>query len=310
MARKKYVEDYLEIDFNELKRSTKKTKKNNVLQKLNIQNKKVIASICIVSIVLGYAVIDFVNDIVNESMTVSVNANTSDDIVSNIIDMDRIDASNNAETQKIILEEKEKPQYIILDNSSYNFINSLKQTYTNDNIKLFLSIISDDGTINYGQPVVQTVNNSYYLDHSLTNQFNKNGSAFLDNSIIFEEIPENLVIYGNDLYEETPFYNIQKYKNIDFFNQNKIIKIETEYGVLEYEAIAFVEENNSFHTEPTSFENEEAFLKYINEISSKSIYPFYNVEYGDKILTISTSSNKSDGNRYKLYGKIIEQSGI
>ena len=87
----------------------------------------------------------------------------------------------------------------------------------NEDIIAWLTI---DGTV-IDYPVCQAGNNSYYLDHTASREYNKLGALFLDchNSPDFSDFIS--VIYGHNIKTGKMFAAVENFKEKDFFNENE-----------------------------------------------------------------------------------------
>ncbi len=288
MAKKKYIEDYYDID-TLTKKYRKNNKKNNRIE-FGI-NKKVISGAFLAFVILS-GVIYSVND---NNMIVSV---SSDDIIKEDVSASELDSSG-------IKESTNEIEDISSDNT--DFINSQIQIYDNSDIVMYLYLLDENGVVEYGLPIVQSVNNTYYLDHDLYNQRTKDGTIFLDYNVNVQELPKNVAIYGSNLYETSSLFNIEKYNDKSFFDKNKMIKIDTNEKTYYYEIFAFCENDYTFTPEPTEFLTEEGFNNYLEQIERTSIYFDYGVGVYDEIMTLSTTTNKfGDKSRYELFAKRVQ----
>mgnify|MGYP000782800669 FL=1 len=76
-----------------------------------------------------------------------------------------------------------------------------------------------EGTkINY--PIVQGGDNSYYLKHLFSGEWNGSGCIFLDfrNDVSFAD--RHSIIYGHHMKNGTMFTDIDKYKKQEFFDEH------------------------------------------------------------------------------------------
>ena len=71
------------------------------------------------------------------------------------------------------------------------------KTLYEKNKKLIGWLKIDDTNIDY--PVMQTSNNEYYLDHNFNQEYDKNGSLFLDKDCDIVHRNTNLIIYGHHM---------------------------------------------------------------------------------------------------------------
>ena len=76
--------------------------------------------------------------------------------------------------------------------------------------KRIVGWIKIEGTkIDY--PVMQTVNNEYYLDHNYNQEYDKNGSIFMDKDCTPAFPNTNMIIYGHHMKSGKMFGNLNYY---------------------------------------------------------------------------------------------------
>lgn len=161
-------------------------------------------------------------------------------------------------------------------------------TYINqDNIIATLTIPN----IIYNEPITQYKDNEYYLSHDIDNNENIIAITFLDyRNKINDKIK---IIYShNSRTYITPFKNLEKYYNEDFFMKNKTIMLSTKNKTYNYEIFAILLiTNDYFYTNLNPLNID----KYIKKIKTHSLY--YNdidLTKEDNILILQTCSYKKN----------------
>ena len=143
--------------------------------------------------------------------------------------------------------------------------------------------------------VVQSKNNSYYLNHNFYKQQNKNGWIFVDYRNKLDGTDKNVIIYGHNMKNGTMFASLKNILNKEWQDnkQNRYITFITENGTAKYEVFSVYKIENENYYITTDF-NEEEFTKFAEKIKERSEYNF-EVEVGenDNILTLSTCGNTS-----------------
>ena len=156
--------------------------------------------------------------------------------------------------------------------------------------------------INY--PVVQTEDNEYYLKHNFKNESNMSGTIFVDYRNNIDE-DKNIILYGHNMRNGSMFNNITKFKEDSFFNDNDTINIIRNNTLYQYEIFSVYVEDESKVTLDTEFIDDEAFVKYVSNEGSKSMYnKDITISKEDKIITLVTCSYEYDGARTVLVGKL------
>ena len=191
--------------------------------------------------------------------------------------------------------------YIKMDMLSINF-NELKSKN-----KDTVGWIKVQGTnINY--PVVQTTNNTYYLNHSYDRSSNKAGWVFADYRNDFNKFDKNTIIYAHGRVDETMFGSLRNILKSDWYNNkdNHIIKFSTpnKNTLWQVFSIYIIKAESYYIT--TKFNSNEAFNEFVNTLKNRSKVLFNTTVSGsDKIITLSTCKD-SKGNRIVMHAKLIK----
>lgn len=180
---------------------------------------------------------------------------------------------------------------------------------TNKNSSEDLSSINDDyvfwinveGT-NIDYPVVQGKDNDFYLNRGFNKEYLKSGSIFLDYRNNFND-DFNSVIYGHHMRNKTMFGELMKFKEEEFFKNNKEITITSKDGTYDYEIFAVGVFDADFSYNDVSFSDENEFSNFLNKIMSNSTYKRDIVDSSDKIITLSTCSYEYDDARTAVFAK-------
>ncbi len=101
------------------------------------------------------------------------------------------------------------------------------ETLYNKNKKLIGWLKIDDTNIDY--PVMQTANNEYYLDHNFNQEYDKNGSLFMDAACDVVHRNTNLIIYGHHMKSGKMFGNLNNYSSKDYCEKHSTIRFDTIY---------------------------------------------------------------------------------
>ncbi len=198
---------------------------------------------------------------------------------------------------------KENPywDYLKLPLISVDF-NELKAK--NDETVAFIKV---NGTnINY--PVVQTKDNSYYLNHTYDKTANPAGWVFLDYRNNINQLDDNTIIYAHSMYNKTMFGSLKNiltnnwYENTD----NYIINISSEKMNTMWQVFSVYDIPTETYYLTSNFGTTESHKEFIETIKKRSIFDFKTkVNTNDKILTLSTCKN--DNEKVVLHAKLIKQ---
>ena len=160
--------------------------------------------------------------------------------------------------------------------------------------------------INY--PVVQSGDNSYYLDHSFKKTYSASGWIFADFRSNLNNLEKNTVLYGHGRIDYTMFGSLDETLKSNWYTnpENQIIKLSTPKKNMLWQVISvYTIPSESYYLTHT-FENDESYQNFLNTITSRSIYNFnVGVNTEDHILTLSTCLD-NNGNRVVLHAKLVK----
>lgn len=168
-------------------------------------------------------------------------------------------------------------------------------------------IIVNNTNVDY--PVVQSINNEYYLNHAYDKSKNKAGWIYADYRNNISNLDRNTVIYGHGRKDGVMFGSLVNTLNSDWYTNpnNQVIQFST----LEYDSmwqifsIYKIEAESYYIT--TEFSSDTTYKVFIDTMKSRSIYDFnVDVTKDDKILTLSTCYNDY-GMRLVVQAKLIKQ---
>lgn len=167
--------------------------------------------------------------------------------------------------------------------------------------------IKVEGTnINY--PVVQTINNDYYLNHSYDKTNNKAGWVFADYRNNLNDFDKNTIIYAHGRVDTTMFGSLKNILQSSWYNNknNHIIKFSTPRENTLWQVFSvYTTEAESYYI-TTKFPSNNDFLDFVNTLKKRSNVDFSAIpNANDKILTLSTCKD-SKGNRVVMHAKLIK----
>lgn len=162
-----------------------------------------------------------------------------------------------------------------------------------------------DSAINY--PIVQGMDNSYYLDHLFTGEYNHSGCVFIDyRNDGFNDT--NTVLYAHHMRNGTMFADVVKYKDQAYYNAHKQIEIYTEGKTYVMYPVAGIYTTGSEEYVQTNFESDDAYMNYVNRFLRDSTFTSeQTITPQDKMMMLSTCSYNVEDGRYVLIGKLVEQ---
>lgn len=163
-------------------------------------------------------------------------------------------------------------------------------------------------------PVMQSQDKEYYLTHNFYQEYDKNGSIFLDPECDVVHRSTNLIIYGHHMKSGEMFGNLDRYSSEEFFENHRYIQFDTIYEKGTYE-VMYVFRSRIYNEDEIVFkyyqfinvDSEAEFYSNMNEMAQMSLYDTgVSAVYGDELLTLSTCDYQETNGRFVVVAKRIE----
>ena len=153
-------------------------------------------------------------------------------------------------------------------------------------------------------PVVASKDNYDYLERGFDGKQNRYGTPFMDmgNSPDFSD--RNTVIYGHNMDDGAMFAGLHKFKEIEFFEETREIKLYTPEGMRRYEIFAaYITDDRNILFEK-DYTNDAVWELYIKNVFDNEDAILKPIEIGenDQILTLSTCVKNEFYQRYLVQG--------
>jgi sortase B len=182
----------------------------------------------------------------------------------------------------------------------------------NEDVKGWLKI---DGTgIDY--PVMQDFyGGEFYLKHDFEGNKDKNGCLYIDGRCNVKKPSKNIIIHGHNM-ESTHmmFYELPKYKDIDFYRKHPVITFDSIYKNSKWKIIAFmrvsgtISQNSGFNYLTSDFESDEDFLDFLYQIENRSLYYCpVDVNENDRLIMLSTCSYEINNYRTVVVARRVRK---
>ncbi len=158
---------------------------------------------------------------------------------------------------------------------------------------------------NVNYPVVQTDNNTYYLERNFYKKKNYNGWVFMDYRNSIDDINDNTIIYGHN---GTMFGSLKNALKEKWYTneKNQIITFNTLHAQLRYQIFAIYVTTPDFDYIINNYVYPQNYTKFLEEVKSRSIYDFgVDVTNEDKILTLTTCGDQNGTTRIVIHAKLI-----
>lgn len=266
---------------------------NNLFKQLTFNNLKLISLLCIYVSLVSLIIIKSYEYV--EKMSIDeINATISNGTYGNDFELDRLDdvdeedddtndanGGNNSNKNNTSKPASTKYQF-------EKVFSKLKKI--NNETVGFLTVKGTN--INY--PIVQHNDNSYYLKRDIYKKKSSMGWVYLDYRNSKNEFDSNNIIYGHSMLNGTMFGTLKNVLTSNFRknSENMIISYDTPNGQYKFKIFAGYRVEYTTDYLKTDFENKKEFDAFVKLIRGRSTFKTKDkVEYGDKILTLSTCAS-------------------
>ena len=136
-------------------------------------------------------------------------------------------------------------------------------------------------------PMLQGVDNQYYLTHNWKQEPNNGGSVFLECTSSRDLSGFHTIVYGHRMQDDTMFGPLKYYKDLEFWQEHTSIYIAVPDGVYRYDVFAAFQAHVKGMVYRLDLEGREGeFINFCleNSVIDTGIVP----APGDQLLTLST----------------------
>lgn len=261
---------------------------------------------CSIGFVAVNSIIDYKKSMTNQALNnlrqqAALNASTSQQGVASNMANGNTNSSLDSEITIHYTGEQETPEIIPA------FSDMLA---VNSNLIGWLTI---EGT-NIDFPVAQTVDNEYYLSHDLNQNYDRNGTIFLDVNCDVIKPSTNLILYGHNMQSGNMFGQLDKYDSQEYYEGHKYITFDSLYEYGTYQ-VMYVFRSHVFDETEIAFKyyqfyeaySEVEFDSYMQEMANMSLYDTgVSASFGDRLLTLSTCDYQEKNGRFVVVAKKIK----
>lgn len=179
------------------------------------------------------------------------------------------------------------------------------------NKKLIGWVKIDDTNIDY--PVMQTMDNEYYLDHNMEQEYDKNGTIFMDKDCDVLKPSTNYILYGHHMKSGQMFGQLDLYKKKSYYEEHPYISFDTIYEKGTYQ-VMYVFRSKVYKEDEIVFKyyqfidanSKQEFDSNMKEMAELSLYDTgVTAEYGDQLLTLSTCDYQETDGRFVVVAKKV-----
>ncbi len=210
------------------------------------------------------------------------------------------------------LQEQKNAAYNDTDIPLSDILPEYRKMYkTNSDLAGWIVINGTD--INY--PVVQSkVYQEFYLDHNFDGEEDNAGSVFADarNDLMLPD--DNIIIYGHNMKDGSMFGTLQYYLDKDYYNKHNMLSFDTlrKHGTYKIAVVGLSkiseESDGTFkYYDFINADSKKAFKKYVENIKKLEAYDTgISLEYGDKLVTLSTCNSVEKDGRLFIVAKEVK----
>lgn len=157
------------------------------------------------------------------------------------------------------------------------------------------------------EPVMQTTDNEFYMNHNNKKEEFIGGSLFVDYRINLNST-RKIIIYGHSSSTvDIPFTKLLGYKKQDFFSKHKDIELNYKDKKETYQVFTVMLLKEDYFYTRLEF-TDETFIKHLEELKKKSIYDTgINIDKTNKLLILQTCSQDEDGLYLVIGAKLKEK---
>ncbi len=168
--------------------------------------------------------------------------------------------------------------------------------------------------VNMSLPVVQTNNDSDYLNKNFFGAATKYGCPFVSCINNVADLDFNTVIYGHHMNDRTIFGALDAYKSIDGFRAAPVITFNTLYADYSWKIVAVILTNAVpaddngyvFNYYFNQLSSDEKKTEYYAALKERSLYDTgVDLLPSDKLLTLSTCSHEFDDARLVVVARLV-----
>jgi sortase B len=241
---------------------------------------------------------------IQEKINIIETSRNSDNISDHMDDLETMDKSKMIAERKRIEEE-------IKDNEIRTQVDQLLKI--NSDIKGWIRI--ENSLVNY--PVVQTDDNSFYLNHDVAKNKNQYGTIFIDelNDVSNPEKlqGQNIILYGHHMKngDESMFGSLERFRKAEFFNANDSIILNLFPESFMFQIFGIYLVNQDFDYRNTRLGTDQDIQNLINRLMKEHIqFREVTLTPNDTILTLSTCAYDFEDSRLVVLAKLIIDDNI
>ena len=161
------------------------------------------------------------------------------------------------------------------------------------------------GGTNINYPIVQSIDNDFYLSHSFDKSYNDAGWVFMDYRNSTSLSDKNTIIYAHSRFDNTMFGTLRNVLSNGWLNNsdNYIVRLSTETENTLWQVFSVYKIPTT--SDYLAIDFDDNFLDFVSMLKERSQFDFNtNVSEDDRILTLSTCYN--DTSKVVMHAKLIK----
>lgn len=213
-------------------------------------------------------------------------------------------------TKEPVAKQPSRPQKPV-EEEIPDILDEYKNLY-NKNRSIIGWVKIDDTNIDY--PVMQSPDEEYYLTHNFNQEYDRNGSIFMDPDCDVLKPSTNLILYGHHMRSGNMFGDLDKYESREYMEKHDTIHFDTLYEKGVWKVMFVFRDRLRQDTEITfkyyqfiEANSAEEFASNMNAMAEMSFYDTgIKASYGDQLLTLSTCDSREEDGRFVVVAKRVE----
>lgn len=159
-------------------------------------------------------------------------------------------------------------------------------------------------------PVVQNIDNEYYMSRDIYGKKSKSGAIYLDSRNTTELVDDQMIIYGNPMEDGSMFGSLVSYRDMAYYEAHPSLTLSTESKQYRIDVYAAHTASPAMANYPILFLTPEERASYIAAARGQSFFQT-NVEIGDEdrlvCLVTCADFNAGDNACFVVHGVLTEE---
>ena len=167
-------------------------------------------------------------------------------------------------------------------------------------------------------PVYQTADDSYYLEHNSKKEKSRYGALFFssENEVSAEHTDQNLIVYGHNMKNGSMFGSLKELRSLPFFREHSTVELTTENKKTVYKIYAIFVLNARkaddggyiYNLFRKNFRDDDDFRVWVDEAKQRSlIRTDLEVSMDDSLITLVTCANDFENARLVVMARELHE---